>query len=235
MSSKVTTAQQRRGKPQQLRPEPTILVESPDGKGGKLVQRSPELAAAKHQQAASMAVVKRSYCGTGPFDKHWLNVDCCGFICAAMTYGLLGYGVYAVNFILLPPWMSYHGTDNIRFMSVAGHFHQTLFCVLVSMAIVSHFKAMTTDPGAVPPDAKPLPDPDDIIEQQNEGEGEGEDGGQKPLLQKQQPQRSLRLCRRCKSFKPQRAHHCSLCKRCIIKMDHHCPVSLVFFWEKMFD
>ncbi|CAN0200891.1 unnamed protein product, partial [Scytosiphon promiscuus] len=28
---------------------------------------------------------------------------------------------------------------------------------------------------------------------------------------------------RCDAFKPPRAHHCSLCQRCIVKMDHHCP------------
>ncbi|CAM9921994.1 unnamed protein product [Discosporangium mesarthrocarpum] len=27
----------------------------------------------------------------------------------------------------------------------------------------------------------------------------------------------------CDAFKPQRAHHCSVCGRCIVKMDHHCP------------
>ncbi|XP_038856449.1 palmitoyltransferase ZDHHC7-like [Salvelinus namaycush] len=30
-------------------------------------------------------------------------------------------------------------------------------------------------------------------------------------------------CPKCCSIKPQRAHHCSICKRCIRKMDHHCP------------
>lgn len=36
-------------------------------------------------------------------------------------------------------------------------------------------------------------------------------------------ERGKRMCRRCQSYKPPRAHHCSICKRCIIKMDHHCP------------
>lgn len=30
-------------------------------------------------------------------------------------------------------------------------------------------------------------------------------------------------CPKCCSIKPDRAHHCSVCQRCIRKMDHHCP------------
>lgn len=31
-----------------------------------------------------------------------------------------------------------------------------------------------------------------------------------------------KFCRRCNNFKPERAHHCSMCGHCIRKMDHHC-------------
>ncbi|KAF8214993.1 DHHC palmitoyltransferase-domain-containing protein [Mycena galopus ATCC 62051] len=30
-------------------------------------------------------------------------------------------------------------------------------------------------------------------------------------------------CRKCWGPKPDRAHHCSICGRCVLKMDHHCP------------
>ncbi|GAA5827044.1 hypothetical protein JCM3770_002452 [Rhodotorula araucariae] len=34
---------------------------------------------------------------------------------------------------------------------------------------------------------------------------------------------SMRFCRKCNVPKPDRAHHCSSCRRCVLKMDHHCP------------
>ncbi|KAF8332380.1 zf-DHHC-domain-containing protein [Cantharellus anzutake] len=33
-------------------------------------------------------------------------------------------------------------------------------------------------------------------------------------------------CRRCPKIRPERAHHCRICKSCILKYDHHCPVRI---------
>ena len=33
----------------------------------------------------------------------------------------------------------------------------------------------------------------------------------------------IRFCKKCQLNKPDRAHHCSTCRRCVLKMDHHCP------------
>ncbi|TDH69007.1 hypothetical protein CCR75_006804 [Bremia lactucae] len=32
----------------------------------------------------------------------------------------------------------------------------------------------------------------------------------------------VRICRKCRAFKPDRTHHCSTCRRCVLKLDHHC-------------
>ncbi|PVF99740.1 zf-DHHC-domain-containing protein [Serendipita vermifera] len=37
-------------------------------------------------------------------------------------------------------------------------------------------------------------------------------------------------CMKCGSVKPERTHHCRICKRCVLKYDHHCPVSPLLWW-----
>jgi len=45
-------------------------------------------------------------------------------------------------------------------------------------------------------------------------------------LQEQKERKRLgdrRNCKWCNKFKPDRCHHCRVCRMCILKMDHHCP------------
>jgi palmitoyltransferase len=35
--------------------------------------------------------------------------------------------------------------------------------------------------------------------------------------------KNLPFCKICNVVKPLRTHHCSICKKCHIRMDHHCP------------
>jgi hypothetical protein len=134
---------------------------------------------------------------------YWINADFCGVFCGCMTYVLLCYALYVVTFHLIQPWLGL-----LSFLGVAN---LLVFASLVMLACWSHYKCMTTDPGAVPLNARPLPS--DLQEQDAEA--------QLVAGITQNPYR--KFCKRCKAFKPVRAHHCSMCRRCIIKMDHHCP------------
>ncbi|CAD5215966.1 unnamed protein product [Bursaphelenchus okinawaensis] len=37
------------------------------------------------------------------------------------------------------------------------------------------------------------------------------------------PSEGPRFCGQCKCIKPDRSHHCSICSRCVLRYDHHCP------------
>ncbi|BFZ19637.1 hypothetical protein BsWGS_22676 [Bradybaena similaris] len=80
--------------------------------------------------------------------------------------------------------------------------HGLTFNMFAFLAVASHLRAMFTDPGAVP-------------------KGNATSEGIKHLgLKKGEV---VYKCPKCISIKPDRAHHCSVCQRCIRKMDHHCP------------
>ena len=171
----------------------------PKGPGSAIPEAEAATPSAVNGGPVLVATVRRRKFGTSPFDDNWLNIDCCGLTCAFVTYCLHAYAVYTVCFIMIPPWMSVKNEAGIRSLSAYGIFHRIAFTSIASLACLSHFFAMTTNPGAVPPDAKPVPSP----EESQATNGNGEES------QKLVPtQKGLRLCRRCNAFKPQRAHHC---------------------------
>ncbi|CAL1532311.1 unnamed protein product [Lymnaea stagnalis] len=93
--------------------------------------------------------------------------------------------------------MLIHESSNIY-----SFIHGLIFNSLAFLAISSHLRAMFTDPGAVP-------------------KGNATKEGIESLgLKKGEV---VYKCPKCISIKPDRAHHCSVCQRCIRKMDHHCP------------
>ncbi|TFK40757.1 DHHC palmitoyltransferase-domain-containing protein [Crucibulum laeve] len=55
----------------------------------------------------------------------------------------------------------------------------------------------------------------------------GDEDGEMGLTEALMPDIDLdapgKWCRQCWAPKPERAHHCSMCGRCVLKMDHHCP------------
>ncbi|XP_061109823.1 palmitoyltransferase ZDHHC3-A-like isoform X1 [Conger conger] len=122
----------------------------------------------------------------------WFIRDGCGIVCGVITWMLVFFAEFVVVFVMLLP------SKNLAYSLVNG----TLFNGLAFLALASHFRAMCTDPGAVP-----------------------KGNATKEFIESLQlkPGQVVYKCPKCCSIKPDRAHHCSVCKRCIRKMDHHCP------------
>ncbi|KAF5297446.1 hypothetical protein FQR65_LT01377 [Abscondita terminalis] len=80
--------------------------------------------------------------------------------------------------------------------------NMVIFQTCAFLAFTSHLRTMFTDPGAVPKGNATK----EMIKQMGFREGQ-----------------VIFKCPKCCSIKPDRAHHCSVCQRCIRKMDHHCP------------
>jgi len=117
------------------------------------------------------------------------------FICLAVV--LIGFAAY-VTFTVTLPHVANTGSP-----SAVIAFDFVLACFLVVNLFYNYAMAICTPPGSPPradsPGAKEL---------------------EEFLVESNMPPK---LCHKCHSLKPARTHHCSVCKRCVIKMDHHCP------------
>lgn len=73
------------------------------------------------------------------------------------------------------------------------YYHFIVSHYLLINIVFHYYKAVSTSPGK-PPTTKPMEEIQGAI-----------------------------ICKHCVQPKPQRAHHCSICDSCFLKMDHHCP------------
>lgn len=127
------------------------------------------------------------------------RLDPCGIFCMLLTYAAIIYSDYVVIVQLVIPTMS---------DSLLGAFNAVLFNILLALLIASHLRAMLSDPGIVP------------LPQANLDFSDLHSGVRKPL---NQSENGWTVCGKCETYRPPRAHHCRICRRCIRRMDHHCP------------
>lgn len=126
--------------------------------------------------------------------RKWCVSDPCGIVCAVITWLLIMYSQFVVFLVLLHSLEEHWLHTGINFV---------VFEFLTALAVASHVKTMLTDPGSVPKGNAT----EEHIER----------------LQAAEEFKVIYKCQKCCSIKPDRAHHCSVCDRCIRRMDHHCP------------
>ncbi|EGG22480.1 cell cycle regulator with zn-finger domain protein [Cavenderia fasciculata] len=104
--------------------------------------------------------------------------------------------LYILNYAIFP-WMH----DVTTFMSSV--FHSILATALTCLVLISYILVSSTSPGDFNDTLSPsyyLLYPISSINSEED----------------------KKFCTKCNQQKPERAHHCSSCKKCILRMDHHC-------------
>ena len=102
-------------------------------------------------------------------------------------------------------WHSHSEHVRARVIGSVCWFFSTLFLV---MFVCSFYQAFATSPGDAPIS-------EDWTDVRN--------AEKLALREKKHSNGGTRQCRRCLLIKPDRCHHCRLCDKCVLKMDHHCP------------
>lgn len=133
-----------------------------------------------------------------------------GSIMILLVLGVVGVSYYAVVLCNYFPALINGGLDSLVALAVLLLFH-----VLLVMLLWSYFSVVFTDPGGVPPNWKP------VVDEEN-GEADLLAGSEFSQLAGEPTNLGVRYCRKCNQLKPPRCHHCSVCGRCVLKMDHHC-------------
>ncbi|XP_073261417.1 probable protein S-acyltransferase 16 isoform X3 [Populus alba] len=103
------------------------------------------------------------------------------------------YIYFSTIFVFIDGWFG--------LMSSPGILNAVVFTAVAFMSLFSYAVAILMDAGRVP--STFMPDIEDSSNQVHEIKRKGGD---------------LRYCQKCSHFKPPRAHHCRVCKRCVLRM-----------------
>lgn len=126
----------------------------------------------------------------------WFIFDAMGIALSAATWACQAFADYVVTVHVFVPWF-WTATPTVSWLPFTD-MGLVLFIgyqTLMWLSWFSHLQALSTDPGTI--NQKVCPPV----------------GLSKPVF-----------CKLCGGrWKPPRAHHCKLCRRCIFRMDHHCP------------
>mmetsp|Transcript_4992 Transcript_4992/g.10770 ORF Transcript_4992/g.10770 Transcript_4992/m.10770 type:complete len:305 (+) Transcript_4992:137-1051(+) len=134
-----------------------------------------------------------------------------GSVMVLLVLGIIGFTWYAVVPGTYGPLVSSGSLGKI----IGGVLVCIIYSALILMIVWSYLAAVSADPGKVPSGWHPFAD-----EQQARIELERLSYSDY-YFDRRDPRRP-RFCKRCQAWKPERAHHCSVSGRCVLKMDHFC-------------
>eukprot|EP00916_Digyalum_oweni_P004042 GHVL01007198.1.p1 GENE.GHVL01007198.1~~GHVL01007198.1.p1 ORF type:complete len:319 (+),score=55.94 GHVL01007198.1:626-1582(+) len=102
-----------------------------------------------------------------------------------------------------------------------------VFHVIFLLVLYNYILCLTTEPGSIP-NTQEWNRHDNLNITGNENITENNDNSIKinkllPIVHEYKNSGERRYCKWCCLYKPDRSHHCRVCRKCVLKMDHHCP------------
>jgi len=135
---------------------------------------------------------------------------------------LVLYAIYTVYHILPLLQLDVPIAHRDKGAEERGWKHAVIFNMISFMVMFCYVESVLTHPGQIPDDEPAWQfQPQDLkVTKQDKDKEANKD---LPMLQEQKRSGERRHCKWCGKYKPDRCHHCRVCRMCILKMDHHCP------------
>ncbi|KAG8080634.1 hypothetical protein GUJ93_ZPchr0007g2994 [Zizania palustris] len=141
-----------------------------------------------------------------------------GYLMLAFVAAIVAVSYYAVVVYTWGPLLLGGGDAAAAAAAVLVAFH-----LLLALIIWCYLVVVFTDPGAVPENWRHSSEDDAMdVNSSIVSDNEGAFNWDATYPDSERQGSAPRYCSRCQNGKPPRCHHCSVCNRCVLKMDHHC-------------
>ncbi|KAM3365180.1 hypothetical protein ACQJBY_015125 [Aegilops geniculata] len=143
-----------------------------------------------------------------------------GYLMLALVAAIVAASYYAVVVYAWGPLLLRGGSGG---SVAAAALVLAAFHLLLIMMLWCYFMVVFTNPGAVPENWRHAAEEDGMYANNSStiSNNVATDCVNPPSTSEEQGH-APRYCSRCQNGKPPRCHHCSICDRCVLKMDHHC-------------
>ncbi|KAL3572175.1 hypothetical protein D5086_026079 [Populus alba] len=127
-----------------------------------------------------------------------------------LVAAIIAVSYHAVVIVTCGPQLLRGGAHSVLAFAIIIIFH-----FLLIMLLWSYFRVVFKDPGSVPENWRAV-----LPEEALETGSSLNDSSDCVVAADGLDRRAF--CNHCQNGKPPRCHHCSVCQRCVLKMDHHC-------------